>query len=84
MAVAVAASLATYAVPRLGGPPERAAVAMITTVRNLTLALFVAAFSTDADRVILTVLVYGLLMYLAAAIAVRPMTRQVDRSVTAR
>jgi BASS family bile acid:Na+ symporter len=76
MVVTVAGSLVAYAGPGLGGPGERSAVAMVTTVRNLSLALFVAAFSTDADRVVLIVLTYGLVMYLAAAAAAGPMRRR--------
>jgi BASS family bile acid:Na+ symporter len=78
IAIVVAVSLATYLIPGTGAAAERSAVAMVTTVRNLTLALFVAGFAADADRVILAVLVYGLVMYAAAAAAVRPMRRRVS------
>jgi bile acid:Na+ symporter, BASS family len=84
IAAVVAVSVATYAAPGLGGPPDRSAVAMVTAVRNLSLALFVAGFAADADRVILTVLVYGLLMYAAAAVAVWPMRRRVRGPAAAR
>ncbi|OJF12170.1 hypothetical protein [Couchioplanes caeruleus] len=77
IAVVVAAGLVTYASPGLGGAAGRGAVAMTTTVRNLFLALFVAAFAPDAAQVILTVLAYGLVMYVAAVAAIAPMRRAV-------
>lgn len=69
------ASLGTYAAPGLGTPPARRAVAMTTTVRNLSMALLVAAISTDAPQVSLTVLAYGLVMYVASALALIPLRR---------
>ncbi|GGQ39108.1 hypothetical protein [Couchioplanes azureus] len=77
--VVVAAGLITFAGPGPGGAARRGAVAMTTTVRNLSLALFVAAFVPDAGQVILAVLAYGLVMYAAATAAVAPMRRAVTR-----
>ncbi|RZU53323.1 BASS family bile acid:Na+ symporter [Krasilnikovia cinnamomea] len=79
IAAVVAVGLATYASPGLGAASGRGAVAMTTTVRNLSLALFVAAFAPDPGRVILTVLAYGLVMYAAAVAAIGPMRRAAAR-----
>ncbi|MEV6637891.1 NAD(P)-binding domain-containing protein [Actinoplanes sp. NPDC051470] len=61
IAVLVAACLALVFLPWPGPAGVRRAVAMTTTVRNLSLALFVA--STASATVVLTLLAYGLLMY---------------------
>ncbi|MEV6596652.1 hypothetical protein AB0M36_07245 [Actinoplanes sp. NPDC051346] len=79
MAVVVAVGLVSYAAPGLGGAAARGAVAMTTTVRNLSLALFVAAFAPDAGQTILTVLAYGLVMYAVAVAAIAPMRRAAAR-----
>ncbi|MBG0823140.1 hypothetical protein HS048_20610 [Planomonospora sp. ID91781] len=60
------------------GPAARRAVAMTTTVRNLSLALLVAGLSRDAARVSVTVLAYGLVMYAACGLALVAF-RAVDR-----
>ncbi|WP_197287272.1 bile acid:sodium symporter family protein [Planomonospora sphaerica] len=70
--------LASYATPALAGPAARRAVAMTTTVRNLSLALLVAGLSRDAARVSVTVLAYGLVMYAACGLALVAL-RAVDR-----
>ncbi|MGW3365019.1 hypothetical protein ACWDOR_18960 [Streptosporangium canum] len=67
--------LAAYATPGLATPAARRAVAMTTTVRNLSLALLVAGLSADAARVSLTVLAYALVMYAASGLALIPMRR---------
>jgi BASS family bile acid:Na+ symporter len=84
MAVVVLVSLVAYALPGLDSPGDRAAAAMVTAVRNLSLALFVAGFAEDADQVILTVLVYGLLMYVVATAALWPIRRRARRAAEAR
>jgi len=61
VAVVVAACLALVLVPWPGPAAVRRAIAMTTTVRNLSLALFVA--SAASTTVVLTLLAYGLLMY---------------------
>ncbi|MFI7547487.1 hypothetical protein [Actinoplanes sp. NPDC049599] len=61
IAAVVSACLALVLVPRPGPAAVRRAVVMTTTVRNLSLALFVA--STASATVALTLLAYGLLMY---------------------
>jgi BASS family bile acid:Na+ symporter len=61
IATVVLSSLAVVFVPGLGSPQARRAVAMTTTVRNLSLALFVGS---SADPVaVLVLLSYGLVMY---------------------
>ncbi|MEU8109481.1 hypothetical protein AB0C18_37830 [Nonomuraea muscovyensis] len=67
--------LAAYATPALATPAARRAVAMTTTVRNLSLALLVAGLSADATRVSLTVLAYALVMYAVAALALVPLRK---------
>ncbi|GAA2378945.1 hypothetical protein GCM10010404_39090 [Nonomuraea africana] len=67
--------LAAYATPALVTPAARRAVAMTTTVRNLSLALLVAVLSADAARVSLTVLAYALVMYAVAALALIPLRK---------
>jgi bile acid:Na+ symporter, BASS family len=57
----VVTCLAVAAVPRLGRPVERRAMSMTTAVRNLSLALFVAA--PAAAGAVLVLLAYGLVMY---------------------
>lgn len=57
----VTACLALVLLPWPGPAGVRRAIAMTTTVRNLSLALFVAAASSAT--VVLTLLAYGLLMY---------------------
>lgn len=61
IAVVVAACLALVLLPWSGPAGVGRAIAMTTTVRNLSLALFVA--STASATVVLTLLAYGLLMY---------------------
>jgi BASS family bile acid:Na+ symporter len=61
IAVVVAACLALVLLPWSGPAAVGRAIAMTTTVRNLSLALFVA--STASATVVLTLLAYGLLMY---------------------
>lgn len=68
-------SLAAYGLPRLQGPRERAAVSMITAIRNLTLALLVVSLSTSPDLAVTTVLTYGFVMYVGAVLALTPMRR---------
>ncbi|WP_440106722.1 hypothetical protein [Streptosporangium sp. H16] len=68
-------SLASYATPGLLTSPARRAVAMTTTVRNLSLALLVADLAADPGQVSVTVLAYGLVMYAAAALALIPLRR---------
>jgi BASS family bile acid:Na+ symporter len=67
--------LAAYATPGLGDSAARRAVAMTTTVRNLSLALLVAGLSADAPRVSLVVLAYGLVMYAVSGLALTPLRR---------
>ena len=80
-----AACLAPAAVPAFGPPAARRAVAMTTAVRNLSLALFVAA--PAGPVVVVTLLAYGLVMYVlsvpvgVAAGAGR--RRRADRPATA-
>jgi BASS family bile acid:Na+ symporter len=61
-ALLVAVCLASVAVPAWGHHAARRAVAMTTAVRNLSLALFVAA--PAGELVAVTLLAYGLVMYL--------------------
>ncbi|GAA3347160.1 hypothetical protein GCM10020358_60860 [Amorphoplanes nipponensis] len=61
VAVLVAACLASVLLPWPGPAAVGRAVAMTTTVRNLSLALFVA--SAASATVVLALLAYGLLMY---------------------
>ncbi|MEU7901594.1 hypothetical protein [Actinoplanes sp. NPDC049118] len=61
IAVVVLACLSPALVPVFDPPAARRAVAMTTAVRNLSLALFVAAAAGPV--VVLTLLAYGLLMY---------------------
>jgi BASS family bile acid:Na+ symporter len=61
IAVVVAACLALVLLPWQGPAGVGRAIAMTTTVRNLSLALFVA--SAASATVVLTLLAYGLLMY---------------------
>ncbi|GAA3944490.1 hypothetical protein [Actinoplanes auranticolor] len=61
VAVVVAACLALVLLPWPVPAAVRRAVAMTTTVRNLSLALFVA--SVASTTVVLTLLAYGLVMY---------------------
>ncbi|MFB4294654.1 hypothetical protein ACBI99_43960 [Nonomuraea sp. ATR24] len=68
-------SLAAYATPGLDSPAARRAVAMTTTIRNLSLALLVAGLSADAALVSLTVLAYGLVMYAVSGLALAPLRR---------
>jgi bile acid:Na+ symporter, BASS family len=75
IAVVVAVGLAAGTSPGLGGAAGRGAVAMTTTVRNLSLALFVATFTPESGHVILTVLAYGLVMYVAAVAAIPVLRR---------
>lgn len=70
IAVVVVACLALVLLPWSGPAGVGRAIAMTTTVRNLSLALFVA--STASATVVLTLLAYGLLMYgLAVPVAWR-------------
>lgn len=71
----VSVTLAAYGLPRLQGPSERAAVSMITAIRNLTLALLVVSLSTSPDLAVTTVLTYGFVMYVGAVLALAPMRR---------
>jgi BASS family bile acid:Na+ symporter len=61
IAVVVATCLALVLLPWSGPAGVRRAIAMTTTVRNLSLALFVA--SAASATVVLTLLAYGLIMY---------------------
>ncbi|MFG1697225.1 hypothetical protein [Nonomuraea sp. NPDC049309] len=76
--------LVAYTAPGLGAAAARRAVAMTTTVRNLSLALLIAGLSADATRVSLTVLAYGLVMYAVTGLAVIPLRRttHLGRKVT--
>ncbi|MFB4269160.1 hypothetical protein [Nonomuraea sp. GTA35] len=67
--------LLAYATPGLESPSARRAVAMTTTIRNLSLALLVAGLSADAALVSLIVLAYGLVMYAVAGLALAPLRR---------
>jgi BASS family bile acid:Na+ symporter len=67
--------LAAYATPGLGDSAARRAVAMTTAIRNLSLALLVAGLSTDAPRISLVVLAYGLVMYAVSGLALTPLRR---------
>ncbi|TQN33235.1 BASS family bile acid:Na+ symporter [Haloactinospora alba] len=69
----VGASLATVALPRSGGPPERRALAMVTTVRNLSLALLAAGAAAEAQQAAGAVIAYSVLMYLLSGLALIPM-----------
>lgn len=69
------AGLAAYGTPGLGTLAARRAVAMTTTIRNLSLALLVAGLSADAAAVGLTVLAYGLVMYAVSGLALIPLRR---------
>ncbi len=71
----VSVTLAAYGLPGLQGPSERAAVSMITAIRNLTLALLVVSLSTSPDLAVTTVLTYGFVMYVGAVLALAPMRR---------
>lgn len=71
----VGVTLAAYRLPRLQGPGERAAVSMVTAIRNLTLALLVVSLSTSPDLAVTTVLTYGFVMYVCAVLALAPMRR---------
>lgn len=71
----VVVSLAAYGLPLLQGPSERAAVSMISVVRNLTLALLVVSLSESPDLAVTTVLTYGFVMYVVAVLALAPMRR---------
>ncbi|MEV0819957.1 hypothetical protein [Nonomuraea rubra] len=70
-------SLAAYATPGLDSSAARRAVAMTTTIRNLSLALLVAGLSADAALVSLIVLAYGLVMYTVCGLALAPLRRTV-------
>lgn len=61
IAVLVSAGLTPVVVAGWGSAGERRAVAMTTSVRNLTLGLFFAAAASPT--VVLTLLAYGLVMY---------------------
>lgn len=77
LVLVVASSAAAYAAPLVAGAAQRSAVAMITMVRNLTLALALAGLARDSATTS-TVLAYGLVMYLLAVAAVfvlRPKVR---------
>lgn len=63
------------AAPGGGTLAARRAVAMTTTIRNLSLALLVAGLSADAAAVGLTVLAYGLVMYAVSGLALIPLRR---------
>ncbi|MDR7086207.1 BASS family bile acid:Na+ symporter [Aeromicrobium panaciterrae] len=71
----VVVTLAAYGLPQLQGSSERAAVSMITAVRNLTLALLVVSLSKSPDLAVTTVLTYGFVMYVGALLALAPMRR---------
>ena len=75
MAVLVLLTLGTVALP-VGDPAVRRAAAMTTAVRNLSLALLAASYADDAVLTTLSVLAYGLVMYVLAAAAV-PAVRRV-------
>lgn len=67
IALVVGISLASYVTPGLGIASARRTVAMTATIRNLSLALLVAGLSADAERVAVTVIAYGTVMYAAPA-----------------
>lgn len=76
---AVAALLALTVVAGLvvpGAPPTRRAATMTTLVRNLSLALAAARFTPDPEATALTILTYGLGMYLLALALVTALRRR--------
>ena len=69
MAVLVLLTLATVLLP-VGDAAVRRAAGMTTAVRNLSLALLAASYAADPAVTSLSVLAYGLVMYLLSAAAV--------------
>jgi len=53
---------------------------MISAIRNLTLALLVVSLSASPELAAMTVLAYGLVMYVGAALAIVPMRRADPRA----
>lgn len=76
MALLVSGTLLTAALP-VGDAGVRRSAAMTTAVRNLSLALLAASYAEDAVLTTLSVLAYGLVMYVLAAAAV-PAVRRVS------
>ena len=74
MAVLVLLTLATVLLP-VGDGAVRRAAAMTTAVRNLSLALLAASYAADPAVTSLSVLAYGLVMYLLSAAAVVALRR---------
>ncbi|MEV0430927.1 hypothetical protein [Micromonospora sp. NPDC050495] len=71
----VVVCLVSYWLPATVTRPVRGAVAMTTTIRNLSLAFFVATVTPGAQTTVAVVLTYGLIMYVLAGIALVPMRR---------
>ena len=67
---ALVATTALVAAPSVGPAPIRRATLLTTVVRNLSMALLVAATTSDAERTVGAILSYGLLMYVGAGLLV--------------
>ncbi len=74
MAALVLLTLATLALP-VGPPAVRRAAALTTSVRNLSLALLAASYADDPPVTALSVLAYGLVMYVLSGAAVAVLRR---------
>ena len=67
---AVVAVTAVLGLLPLAGSAVRRATTLTTMVRNLSMALLVAATTAEAEQTVLAILSYGLAMYVAAALVV--------------